>query len=139
MLWHSEVMIEIALFCVLLYSRCGLRWFEMLIGLDLAANLAQLLPYRADLREIPKLIWIAGVLVAMPFVIGAMIEAAAAERTRRNWWHVRILAFWIAAQLALISLQTMPNTMYNWKIPVNGVLLTVDAASFTAWCFLFAI
>lgn len=133
MRWHIELFLEFALILVIFWRNPKLRWFESLIGFDFAANVMQFFPYRSGMRAIPQLIWIGGVVLAAPLVFMALDEARRAERNIRNFYHGKILAFWITAQLCCVSLQTQAG----WVIPVNHVLISLDGLCFFAWSVLF--
>lgn len=135
MRWHIELLIQAALLAVIIYRKPKLRWWESLIGVDFAASLLQLIPYRAGYRSVPVLIWEAGIVLALPLGALALIEAGELDRCKRQYWHLRILALWIAGRLLCVSLQTQPALV----VPVNHVLLTLDAGAFLAWVALLSL
>lgn len=134
MRWHIELLIESALLAIL-WRKAAPRWLSILIGVDLIAQVIQLLPYRADYPIISRSFWIAGVIAAGPLVLMALIESAYLERTRADWWHIRILSFWVAAQLTCITLQTQADLL----IPTNHVLMVLNAGVFIAWIAVFMV
>lgn len=133
MRWHIELLIEAALLGILIWRKPGLRWFESLIGVDLIAGILQIIPYRAHYRGISRLIWIGGIVLALPLGWLALVEAAELERSSRQYWHVRILAAWLMVMLCCVSLQTQQDLV----IPVNHALLACNAAAFISWSVLF--
>lgn len=133
MRWHLELIIESALVGVILCQTLNLRWFETLIGVDFLAGLVQIIPYREGYRGFSRLFWEAGIILALPLIFMAVVEAGNMQPSRVKFWHLRILAAWISVQLCCISLQTQPALV----LAVNGWLLTADALAFVAWAFLF--
>ncbi len=72
-------------------------------------------------------------MLSAPLGALALIEAGEMPRGHQQYWHLRILALWVAGRLCLISLQTQPGLL----LPLNYALLGLDAASFMAWTVLF--
>lgn len=132
MRWHTELLIEFILLCVLWY-RTAPCWFSILIGVDFCAGLLQLLLHRSSYPLLSRSFWIAGVVIAGPLVYKALMEGQYLKLTLLLWWHVRILCFWIAAQLTLTTLQTQSDLL----LPANHALLLIDALCFCGWiaCF----
>lgn len=135
MRWHIELLIEAVLLTVIIQRKPQLRWWESLIGVDFVASLLQLIPYRAGYRSVPVLIWEAGIVLGFPLGALALIEAGELERSKRQYWHLRILALWLPGRLLCVSLQTQQA----WVIPVNHALLVLDSSAFVAWCVLFLV
>lgn len=134
MRWHIELLIESVLFAIL-WRKTAPRWFSILIGVDLMAQAIQFLSYRAHYPMISRSFWITGVLTAGPLMLAVLIEAAELDRSRVNWWHIRILSFWAAAQLTCVTLQTQADLL----IPTNHVLMVLNAAVFFAWIAVFMV
>lgn len=133
MFWHFELVIEFALILTILWRKPGLRWWGALIGVDFAAGVLQILPYRSGLRAHSRLIWEAGLFMAFPLGWLAIIEAGEIiSRSRLQWFHLRILAFWLIAQLLCVTLQTQRDLL----LFMNYVILAVNAVSFTLWIVL---
>lgn len=134
MRWHTELLIEFILLCVLWY-RTAPRWFSILIGVDFCAGILQLLLHRSSYPLLSRSFWIAGVVIAGPLVWLALLESAQTSFMPCSIWHRRLLAFWIAAQLTLTTLQTQSDLL----LPANHALLLVDAACFCGWIVCFTV
>lgn len=137
MRWHIELLIEAVLLGIL-WGKDAPRWFSVLIGVDFVAGVLQLIPNRFGLLQHSRIIWAAGILVACPLQFLALNEAADVSESiprAKRFRHQRLMAFWVVAQLACVSLQTQAAFM----VPVNHALLTIDALCFLAWAALFLI
>src|SRR5690348_5726339 len=96
MRWHAELIAELILFVLLWRKPCP-RAFAVLIGLDLALSLAQLIPYRSGYRAIPQYIEHFGGAAFCVLMVPALFELPDLPHTRANWWHQRILPLWLCS------------------------------------------
>ena len=135
MRWHIELYLEAALFLVLLFRSTGLRWFEILIGVDLAAQILQIIPYRSHYPEFSRLFWQCGVVLIAAARFMALCELGNPPRSVKNWWHIRILAFWTASAIACAFLMVGQPDPVIFR--VNTALLITQAASFLCWIVIF--
>lgn len=136
MRWHIELLFEVALFAVLVSRNTGLRWFDLLIGIDLTAQILQIIPYRSGYPQFSRLFWQSGVILIAAARFMALIEAGSPpEKNRRNWAHARILAFWTASATACAFLMVgQPDSAVHH---INTALMIIQAASFLAWIAVF--
>lgn len=135
MRWHIELILEVALFGVLIWKASGLRWFDTLIGIDLVSQFLQVIPYRSGYHGFARLFWQYGVVAIAACRGMALIEAAYLERSRRSWWHIRILAFWVSGVTACAWLEVGQSS--SMIFAVNNVLLCIQAISYVAWSMVF--
>lgn len=137
MRWHIEVILELALFLVLSFRTSGLRWFDILIGVDLTAQILQIIPYRSHYPAFSALFWRGGVVLIAAARFMALLELRSAPMTRRMWWHARILCFWIAGVTACAWLEVGQSDPVVFK--VNTVLLLIQAVCYMGWIAIFVI
>ena len=136
MLWHVELAIECFLLALLWY-RDAPNWFCVLIGTDCCAQLLQIILYRAEKLELARVVSRGGYVLIAIFCFLAVIESAEMESSWLKFWHIRILAFWIAgAKLCGWMEVGQPDNVVFWW---NGVLLAVQSIAFGAWITLFAL
>lgn len=135
MRWHVEIALELILFLILIFRTSGLLWFDILIGIDLASQILQIVPYRSHYPEFARLFWRSGVVLIAAARCLALVESACLIRCQSHWWHVRILAFWTAGVTACAWLEVgQPDTVV---FQVNTVLLVIQSVSYVAWSVVF--
>lgn len=135
MRWHIELYIEVVLFLVLFFRSTNLRWFEILIGVDLAAQILQIIPYRSHYPQFSRLFWESGVVLIAGCRYKALMEVQYAKLTRATWWHARILCFWTTGAIACAFLMVGRPDAVVFR--VNTALLVIQAVSFLGWIVVF--
>lgn len=139
MRWHIELILEVILFVILFRTPSGLRWFDITIGVDLAAQLLQFIPYRGGFHAFAALFWCGGTVLVGAAQFMALIESAELHMRcgsrRISFWHTRILAFWICGVMTCAWLEVgQPSATIH---QMNTVLLILQSACFVAWSVLF--
>ena len=133
-LWHAELAVECLLFAFLWYRRCPF-WFGILVGIDCVAQLSQIILYRAEYHEFARLFSRAGYIAVAALSCLALVEATNLDPGRLKFWHVRILAFWVAVEELCAAMQVgQPDPVLFWW---NHVLLIGQLAVFAVWIWLF--
>ncbi len=135
MRWHIELILEIILFVTLLFRNSNLRWFDVLVGVDMSAQVLQIIPYRAQYHAFSALFWRCGVILVACATLAALIEACEAPRGRVRWWHIRILALWTSGASACAWLMVGQPDPVVFRM--NTVLLVLQAVCFVGWTALF--
>lgn len=139
MRWHIELILEVILVVILFKTPSGLRWFDITIGVDLAAQLLQFIPYRGGFHAFSALFWRIGIVLVGAAQFMALIEAAGLQTKwgsrRVSFWHTRILAFWICGVMTCAWGEVgQPSATIH---QMNTVLLILQSACFVGWSVLF--
>lgn len=137
MRWHIEIILELILFLVLIFRTSGLRWFDILIGVDLAAQILQIIPYRSHYPAFSALFWRGGVVLIAGARYMALMELRTAPMSRRMWWHARILCFWTVGVTACAWLMVGQKDTVVFQM--NTVLLLIQATCYVSWIAIFVI
>ena len=136
MRWHIEIVLEVILLLVLICRPRGLRWFEVLIGIDLAAQLIQIIPYRTGYPQFSRLFWKSSLILIAAARVMALIESGD-PWSQTSLMHRWILSFWTAGATCCAFMMVGQSDAVIFH--VNTALLIIQAVSFSSWIALFLI
>lgn len=121
MLWHVELFVEFFLLIRILCHAYGRPRFEALIATDILIQAFQMFGQRAHWFGLGAHAWYAGVLISIPLMYFAMVEASDYRPVR----HRNLLFWWISLMFACAWIRIFPYT--------NTALLLINVTFFVLW------